>query len=320
MRVAVGQSAEVGELMTALAKAQAEMENPDFDSKNRFGKGYSSMAAVRNATIPLLAKHGIATTQHPDFCKETGTVRCVTILWYGGQYLKSTLTSPVVRMRREEDRGPSSLIPLAELTHQEYTATFSYIRRIALKAICNVADEDDEDGERDGGSRDSQGIRRQPDRERPVPRREPEKPTLSPAEERWRELLGEIHDRYRETVQPLKHAGMHKAIFFHSFHIDKPEMITQQSVETFEAGMALYRHLTGALATWDRLTKPDDWIAAQQRLLATQASAGSLPTEEIVDPATGEVLSDMPAGWLTRTEEAQLRAHNADAGLTQVKT
>src|SRR5262245_1729051 len=120
--IAIERSAQVGDLMVALAKAQAEMENPDVDKVNYFRKRYSSKAAVRNAVIPELARQGIATLQLPVYGKGQGWVRCITLLYLGEQYLQSTLECAVVRTRRENDSRASDVIPVAELTHIEYTA------------------------------------------------------------------------------------------------------------------------------------------------------------------------------------------------------
>jgi hypothetical protein len=311
--VAVEHSAQIGDLMTALAKAQTEMENPELDKENRFHKLYSSKAAVRNATIPILARHGIATTQHPCYLKAVGVVRCTTILWHGEQWLKSTLESPVVM--------PGQNIALEKLNHQDYTSVFTYISRIALKAVSGVCDESDEDGERKDDDRDegrqggnqgrvsAKGPGMRPESDRLVgqaTQRRTEPNPLAQEEAQRQQQLAEIWDLYKEAIQPLKHAGMHKAIFFHCFHLDRPELIKDQSLETLVAGMALYRHLTAAVVTWTRESKPDDWIALQVRRLAGEPGDGeALP--DGVDPRTGEDLRDMPDGWLTEQEQRQLQ-------------
>src|SRR5688572_15429047 len=54
----------VNEIAAALAAAQAEMQNPGFDSTNpHFKSKFASLAAVRKAVVPVLAKHGISITQ-----------------------------------------------------------------------------------------------------------------------------------------------------------------------------------------------------------------------------------------------------------------
>ena len=48
----------------AVAAAQLEMQNPGFDMVNpHFRNKYASLAAVRDAVIPVFAKHGVALIQ-----------------------------------------------------------------------------------------------------------------------------------------------------------------------------------------------------------------------------------------------------------------
>jgi len=52
-------SENICDLAFALAKAQSEMQNPQFDSKNpHFKSSYASLASVRNAVVPVLARNG----------------------------------------------------------------------------------------------------------------------------------------------------------------------------------------------------------------------------------------------------------------------
>ena len=86
----------LGEIAAAFAKAQLEMHNPKFDSANPFFKSkFASLAAVRNAVIPCLAKHGICIAQ--DLVTAEGTISCSTILTHSsGQQMRfGPLTLPV---------------------------------------------------------------------------------------------------------------------------------------------------------------------------------------------------------------------------------
>ena len=57
-------SEQTDKIDAALAKAQAEMTNPVYDSTNpHFKSKYASLAGVRNAIIPVFAKHGVACVQ-----------------------------------------------------------------------------------------------------------------------------------------------------------------------------------------------------------------------------------------------------------------
>lgn len=304
-------SADVGDLMVALAKAQAEMSNPETDQPNNFGKRYASLAAVRNAVVPVLAKHGIATTQHPTpFCE--GYAGCVTTIWHGKQYLKSTMVARVIRFSKG-----GGIISAENLTHIDYSAVFSYLRRGGLKGLACVADEADEDEERHS-TKDGHIEFYEERRWRPAPplMHHPDETTPEMlAEERRHALLNEIATLYKQTIVPLKHAGMHKAIFSSCFALDKPELIKEQSLETFERGLPLYRRLTAALGTWDRKAtpSPDAWIGAQERRFAEEHDAATdafRAPEPPHDEETGEImgtLDDMPAEWLTRQEAEERR-------------
>lgn len=122
-------SEQMAELITALAKAQAEMRNPGYDSTNpHFRTRYASLAAVRDAVIPPLAANGLAITQLVT--TEGEEVVCQTILWHAsGQFLSETLRMPV-----------------SKTDAQGYGGAITYARRYALQAMCNVSGDEDEDG------------------------------------------------------------------------------------------------------------------------------------------------------------------------------
>ena len=105
-----------GEISAALAKAQAEMANPGFDSTNpNFRNRIASLAAVRNAVVPVLAKHGIAMSQ--DLCSVEGAVSCTTILMHGsGQRLSfGPMILPV--SKNECNQGFGAQQRMLDVTH-----------------------------------------------------------------------------------------------------------------------------------------------------------------------------------------------------------
>jgi ERF superfamily protein len=296
-------SAQVGELMVALAKAQAEMDNPDLDKVNKFyNSRFPSLVAIRNVTIPALAKHGITTMQLPEFSE--GLVRCITILWCGEQYLRHTVTCPIIKTRNMDGVG-GQIVPVENLNHQDYAGVFTYLRRISLQAICLVAGEEDDDGERVTG-RDSHADphERRGTLVRPAPpRREDTAPAAPRATDPRQILLKEIEARCERFISPRKDTGMHKAIYQASFHVQTPGHIQTQPLEVLEAGIGLYRRLTDQVKTWDRkVSDPDAWIADQQRKRALEA--GTQETVPVgVDPETGEDHRlDIALGWATANE------------------
>jgi ERF superfamily len=310
--VAVEHSAEIGDLMTALAKAQGEMVNPENDSLNYYSKRYASMAAVRKATIPPLAAQGIATTQHPVPNYQDGTIQCITILWHGAQYLKSTMQCRVVVTRKvwKDGKSTDESTPPAELNHQQYTAVFSYLRRVALKAITGVADEEDEDGEKDTAGnqhQDGQRARQQEPIHGVTKARAWTQPP--PAPHGSQGLLDEIETRCKAIISPLRNTTMHKGIYAKAFYLSSPGGITAVAPTVLDAGMPLYRHLTAQLerGAWDKEQKPLEWIEEQCKVFDAQTDAPAG-----VDPVTGEDLSDMPTVWLTKREQQRL-AEDAEA-------
>ena len=123
-------SEAVNEIAGALAKAQGEMSNPTFDAANpHFRNRYASLAAVRNAVIPVLAKHGIAVVQ--PLSTGEGGVSCETRLIHtSGQWLSAILE-----------------IPVSKADAQGVGSAATYARRYQLLAFACVSGDDDDDGD-----------------------------------------------------------------------------------------------------------------------------------------------------------------------------
>jgi hypothetical protein len=120
----------LNELAAALAKAQGEMSNPGFDTANLFFKTrYASLAAVRNAVVPVLSRHGISIVQ--DLETVENRIGCTTILTHSsGQQMKC---------------GPLYM-PATKPDAQGLGSAATYARRYALMAVCGVVGDDDDDG------------------------------------------------------------------------------------------------------------------------------------------------------------------------------
>lgn len=121
---------QTNEIAKALAEAQGEMKNPTFDSTNpHFKNKFASLASVRNATVPVLAKHGIAVVQ--DLVTTDGAISCTTRLFHtSGQ----TLTF-----------GPLAM-PATKPDAQGLGSAATYAKRYALMAVCGVVGDEDDDG------------------------------------------------------------------------------------------------------------------------------------------------------------------------------
>ena len=120
---------ELSELATALAAAQCEMQNPRFDKTNPgFRSKYASLAAVRDAVIPILARHGIAVVQ--NLTTTDGGICCTTMLLHkSGQSLISSLP-----------------MPAAKFDAQGLGSAATYARRYGLMAMAGVVGDEDDDG------------------------------------------------------------------------------------------------------------------------------------------------------------------------------
>ena len=113
-------------LYARLAAAQAEMENPAFDKENpHFRNKFASLAAIRNAIVPPLARHGLA-------CVQVIEGGCVVTRVYGPDGESIDLAGVPVTMGGTPQANGSEL---------------TYAKRYSLSAaFCVVGDEDD-DGE-----------------------------------------------------------------------------------------------------------------------------------------------------------------------------
>ena len=122
---------DINELAAALVAAQAEFsavpktaENPFFHSK------YADLASVVKAAQPVLAKHGLAVSQHPTVVD--GEPSLTTYLLHSsGQSLVSTMR-----------------LCAAKHDPQGQGAAITYARRFAYQAVLGLVADDDDDGNR----------------------------------------------------------------------------------------------------------------------------------------------------------------------------
>lgn len=121
------QSENIGELATALSKAQAEIHAAEKDAKNPFFKSsYASLTSVWGAARGPLTKNGLCVIQTTTI--DQGVMWLMTTLahtsgqWIRGAYLLNPTKS-----------DPQSL-----------GACISYARRYALSSIVGITQEDDD--------------------------------------------------------------------------------------------------------------------------------------------------------------------------------
>jgi hypothetical protein len=134
-------SEQINELVTALAKAQAEMQNAPYNQTNpAFKSKYADLASIRDATIPALAKHGLSLFQMTKLNGE-GMSLVTRLAHSSGQWIESTYP-----------------LPIADRPHIMGSA-ITYARRYSWAAICGIAAEADDDGnEAQEGSKNGKSL------------------------------------------------------------------------------------------------------------------------------------------------------------------
>lgn len=122
-------------LAKALASANVEIQNPSFDKVNpHFKSKFASLAAVRNAVVPIYAKHGLSIIQ--DLQNVDGGVACyTTILHESGE--ERTFGPLVIATQRQDG--------------QAIAAAGTYAKRVQMQAIACVVGDEDDDGESTAG-------------------------------------------------------------------------------------------------------------------------------------------------------------------------
>lgn len=125
----MNKSQSIAALSTAMAKAQAEMHNPRFDSTNpHFRSKFASLAAVRECVIPILAKHGISLTQFP--VSQEGRAGCINHLSHeSGEWMEESFTIPV---DKQNAHG--------------FASALTYAKRLSMQSIAGVVGDEDDDG------------------------------------------------------------------------------------------------------------------------------------------------------------------------------
>lgn len=136
-------SQAIGTLVAALCKAQLEFGpvvksniNPQFRSK------YADLATIINATMPALAKNGLAVIQTPHVNGRELTMTTM-LVHSSGEWIVNELTLPAT-MRNE-------------LTAQTIGSACTYSRRYALQSLLGISAEPDDDGQEasGGGSKEA---------------------------------------------------------------------------------------------------------------------------------------------------------------------
>ena len=140
---------DINELAAALVQAQAEFSAVPKTSVNPFySSRYADLASVVKAAQPVLAKHGLAVSQHPTVVD--GEPSLTTYLLHSsGQSLVSTMR-----------------LCAAKHDPQGQGAAITYARRFAYQAVLGLVADDDDDGNRATAVKQAEQIGRASCRER----------------------------------------------------------------------------------------------------------------------------------------------------------
>ena len=179
-------------LYSRLAAAQAEMENPALDKENpHFRNRFASLAAIRNAVVPCLARHGLACVQ----VVEQG--RVVTRV-YGPEGDSIDLAGVPVSLSGNPQANGSEM---------------TYAKRYSLSAaFCVVGDEDDDGEAATAGWQGRQAP--QARQQAPRPQAAPQRPAQGITEAQRAEgaaMLGEI-ERARGWGMEQARAALFSAV------------------------------------------------------------------------------------------------------------
>ena len=123
-------SENCADISAALAAAQAEMKNPSFDSTNpHFRNKFASLAAIRNAVVPVFSKHGLSVVQ--DLTSTETHVGCITSIHHtSGQWFEF---------------GPLWM-PVTKPDAQGFGSASTYCKRYALQSVAAIVGDEDDDG------------------------------------------------------------------------------------------------------------------------------------------------------------------------------
>lgn len=125
----MNRSESIANLAAALAKAQAKMQNPHFDSVNpHFKSKFASLAAVRQAVVPVFAEYGLALSQWP--VSQGNYSGCTNHLSHeSGEWIEETF-----------------LIPVEKGNAHGYASAVTYAKRISMQSVAAVVGDEDDDG------------------------------------------------------------------------------------------------------------------------------------------------------------------------------
>ena len=119
---------ETDKLAAALAKAQGEMKNAPLNKVNpHFKSKYADLAAIRDATVPTLSKHGLSIAQFTRIA-EPGLLLVTRLSHAEGGFIEGEYPLPMMIDQP-----------------QKMGSALTYARRYGWSAMCGIAADEDDD-------------------------------------------------------------------------------------------------------------------------------------------------------------------------------
>ena len=137
-------SSNIANLIAALAKAQAEIPNPNKDSFNpHHGNKFASLSSYIAASKAPLLKHGLVLSQ--SVVGDGKNIGVETMLAHtSGEYILTAIYADATMTRKDKETKAVSLVPA---DGQAIGSLTTYLRRYAIGALLNIVGEDDDDAE-----------------------------------------------------------------------------------------------------------------------------------------------------------------------------
>lgn len=136
--VEADESATIGALAGALAKAQGAFKAAPKDSKNPyFNSKYADLAAVMSVVREPLAANGLAVTQRLTTTPD-GVVISTMLMHASGEWMRDRLEVRIEQQVSKDGKKGAWI--------QAFGSTVTYARRYALSSMLGVAADEDDDG------------------------------------------------------------------------------------------------------------------------------------------------------------------------------
>lgn len=139
-------SEQLNELAAALVSAQSEFPTIAKDATNPFFKSkYADLATVVKTASPILAKHGLAVSQHVDSTvagddDQLKSILLTYLIHTSGQYISHAMPLLLPQPWIDKDGKPHNPTP------QDQGSAITYARRYSYMSVLGLVADEDDDG------------------------------------------------------------------------------------------------------------------------------------------------------------------------------